>query len=215
MQVLTIAMHRPASLTAFFRQQQSKTQSEADVSLPMHEMAGLLVQALPWVLHSLKAHTSNPHFPPSFLRWLAQACIAAVISCAEAAVGMATPSGLIFLQCIDGVLAVHMVDGAYASPDLCHNVRPHMHGVGTVEDSAGAASPEGMSAVYAMAADLLLCPIKDVSEAAAAELTQALLTRLNSTLLPCYYDALIDAKTPCSATSVLFMHPPPMQQTSR
>ncbi len=121
MQVLTIAMHRPASLTAFFRQQQSKPQSEADASPPMHEMAGLLVQALPWVLHSLGAHTSNPHFPPSFLRWLVQACVAAVISCAEATVGMTTPSDLIFLQCIDGVLAIHMVGDAYASPDLCHS----------------------------------------------------------------------------------------------
>ncbi|KAL0024070.1 hypothetical protein WJX79_002966 [Trebouxia sp. C0005] len=105
--VLTIAMHRPASLTAFFRHQQSKTR--------------------------LGAHTNNSHFPPSFLRWLVQASIAAVISCAEAVVG-------------------------------------------TVEDSAGAASPEGMPAVSAMAEDLLLCPMKEVSEAAAAELTQALLT---------------------------------------
>jgi len=87
-----------------------------------------------------------------------------------------------------------------------------VHGVGTVgEDSAGAASPEGMCAVSAMAADLLLCPIKEVREAAAAELNQALLTRLNSTLLPCYYDALIDTMSPCLATSVLCMHSSPMQ----
>ncbi len=210
MQVLTIAMHRPASLTAFFRQQQSKTRSEADASPPMHEMAGLLVKALPWVLHSLGAHTSNPHFPPSFLRWLVQASVAAVISCAEAVVGMTC--GLTFLQCIDGVLAVHMVDDACARPDLCHSVKPGVHGVGTFEDNAGAASPEGMSAVSAMAADLLLCPMKEVSEAAAAELTQALLTRLNSTLLPCYCDALIDAKSLCSATSVLCMHSSPKQK---
>lgn len=85
-----------------------------------------------------------------------------------------------------------------------------MHGVGTVEDSAGTASSEGMSAVSTLAADLLLCPIKEVSEAAASELTQALLTRLNFVLLPCYCDALIDAKNP---TSVLVMHSSPMQQT--
>ena len=98
---------------------------------------------------------------------------------------------------------------AYDSPDLCHNVKPGVHGVGTHEDGAGAASPEGMSAVSAMAADLLLCPIKEVSEAAAAELTQALLIRLNSTLLPRYCDALIDARNP---TGVLVMRNSPMQQ---
>lgn len=116
-QVLTTAMHRPASLTAFFRQQQSNTQSKADASPPMHEMAGLLVRALPWVLHSLGAHTINPHFPPSFLRWLVQACIAAVISCAEAAAGMTTASDLMFLQCTDGFLALHISGDDCARPD--------------------------------------------------------------------------------------------------
>lgn len=83
-----------------------------------------------------------------------------------------------------------------------------MHGVGTVKDSAGAASSEGMSAVSTLAANLLLCPMKEVREAAAAELTQALLTRLNSILLPCYCDALIAARNP---THVLVMHSSPMQ----
>ncbi len=78
-----------------------------------------------------------------------------------------------------------------------------MHGVGTVEDIAGAAIPEGMSAISTLAANLLLCPMKEVREAAAAELTQALLTRLNSTLLPCYCDAVIDARNP---TCVLVVH---------
>lgn len=106
-----------------------------------------------------------------------------------------------------------MVGDACAGPDLCHNAKPDVYGVGTVKDSAGAASTEGMSAVSAMASDLLLSPIKEVSEAAAAELTQALLTRLNSTLLPCCYDALIDANSLCSATSVLCTHSSPMQKT--
>ena len=89
MQVLTIATHRPASLITFFKQQQaqSKGSDAASPSQPVHELAGLLVQALPWVLHSLKAHTGNPHFPSSFLRWLVQNCVAAIVSCTEALVG--------------------------------------------------------------------------------------------------------------------------------
>lgn len=97
MQVLTIATHRPASLIAFFKKRQEQQIEASDAagrSQPVHELAGLLVQALPWVLHSLKAHTGNPNFPSSFLRWLVQSCVAAIVSCAEAVVG----TGLLILM---------------------------------------------------------------------------------------------------------------------
>ena len=98
LQVLTIAMQRPASLVNFFKQQQQQQQQQSqngDRSKPTHELAELLVHALPWVLQSLQAHTGNPRFPPTFLRCLVQACVAAVVTCAEALTGTQSNGDLI------------------------------------------------------------------------------------------------------------------------
>ena len=87
LQVLTIATRRPASLLKNFQQeQQEDTNLEFMLGLG-NQLPGLLVRALPWVLHSLQARTGNPHFPASLLQWLVQSCVAAIAGYAQALEG--------------------------------------------------------------------------------------------------------------------------------
>lgn len=79
---------RPASLTAFFKKQQEASEGAAQGMAAASQVPRLLVDALPWVLHSLQAHTGNPIFPPSFLEWLVLSCVAAAVKCAEAMTGI-------------------------------------------------------------------------------------------------------------------------------
>ena len=47
-------------------------------------MVGHLVNALPWVIHSLQARTGAAELPQPFLRCLVQSCTAALAACAQA-----------------------------------------------------------------------------------------------------------------------------------
>ena len=84
LQVLAISQHRPDSLNSFFRHQSTQSTAADGTEHEAAAMVRHLVNALPWVIHSLQARTGAAELPQPFLRCLVQSCTAALAACAQA-----------------------------------------------------------------------------------------------------------------------------------
>lgn len=123
MQLVSIAQRRPDSLVGFFQDRvQGKTTPTQDPNLTA--LAEHLVDALPWVVHSLQTRTGAAELPRSFLQYLVQGCVAALAACAAAChnqSGNITPCCLNWLSNLPTVRKLQTLQhGAH--------VQMHLHG---------------------------------------------------------------------------------------